>query len=198
MMICGFFMTINHTPAKQPLIILIGPMGAGKTTVGKLLAQQLHFDFFDSDKEIETSAGANIGWIFDKEGEAGFRERETKTIATLTEKNNTILATGGGVVVTPQNHTYLKRGIVIYLRASVDTQYQRTYRDKSRPLLQTENPKQRLTELFAIRDPIYQQLADITIPTGYMSPKKMVQTILQELNALNVVSLPTKVSTKIL
>lgn len=191
MMICGFFMDSKNTVGQQPLIILIGPMGAGKTTIGKLLAQQLNFDFFDSDKEIEMNAGANIGWIFEKEGEAGFRERETKTLQVLTNHQKAVLATGGGVVVTPQNHEYLQRGTIIYLKASVDTQYQRTHRDKSRPLLQTKNPKQRLTELFQIRDPIYQQLADITITTGYMSPKKMVQVILQELNNRQIIQLPT-------
>lgn len=193
-MICGFFMDSENIASQQPLIILIGPMGAGKTTIGKLLAQQLNFNFFDSDKEIEMNAGANIGWIFEKEGEAGFRERETKTLENLTNHHNTVLATGGGVVVTPQNHEYLQRGTVIYLKASVETQYQRTHRDKSRPLLQTENPKQRLTELFQVRDPIYQQLADITIITGYMSPKKMVQMILQELENRHIISLPKKVS----
>lgn len=164
-----------------PLLVLIGPMGAGKTTIGKLLAQQLGYDFFDSDKEIEASAGASIGWIFDKEGEAGFRERETRMLARLTQQGGCVIATGGGAVVTPDNHALLRRGWVIYLNASVDTQYARTCRDRNRPLLQTENPRQRLAEIFAMRAPIYQQLADVEVITGHSSPRRLVQEILDQL-----------------
>lgn len=166
---------------QPPLIILIGPMGSGKTTLGKLLANQLGYNFCDSDHEIERRTGASISWIFDKEGEAGFRERETRVIDQLTQRQQLILATGGGAVVTPRNHALLKRGLVIYLRASVDVQFERTSRDRNRPLLQTQNPKERLAEIFALRDPIYQQLADITVTTGYLSPKKMVQEIISSL-----------------
>ena len=174
---------------QQPLIVLIGPMGAGKTTIGKLLAQQLGYQFYDSDSEIEACAGASISWIFDKEGEAGFRQRETKTIDRLSQCHYTVLATGGGAVMTPANHPYLKRGFVIYLRAEVDVQYERTCRDRNRPLLQTENPKQRLTELFTLRDPVYRELADITITTGQTSPKKMIQVILEKLTDHGVIAL---------
>lgn len=177
-MICGFFMNKSEP---RSLLILIGPMGAGKTTIGKLLAQYFEYDFFDSDQDIERRTGASVSWIFDKEGEAGFRQRETRAIEQLTRKQHAVLATGGGVVMTPQNHEYLKRGIVIYLRATVDVQYERTCRDRNRPLLQTQNPKERLTQLFEIRDPLYQQLADITVTTGYLSPKKMVQEIITKL-----------------
>lgn len=166
---------------RPPLLVLIGPMGAGKTTIGKLLAQQLGYDFFDSDKEIEASAGASIGWIFDKEGEAGFRERETRMLARLTEQDERVIATGGGAITTLANHALLKRGLVIYLNASVDTQYARTCRDRNRPLLHTENPKQRLAELFAVRAPIYQQLADLEIITGHSSPRRLVQEIIDQL-----------------
>lgn len=176
-MICGFFMD----ESEQHLLVLIGPMGAGKTTIGKLLAQHFGYDFCDSDHEIEQRTGASVGWIFDKEGESGFRERECRAIEELTQRTNTVVATGGGAVMTPQNHLYLSRGIVIYLRATVDVQFERTCRDKSRPLLRTENPKARLAELFEIRDPIYQQLADITVTTGYISPKRMVQEIIDQL-----------------
>ena len=177
-MICGFFMDGNQG---QRLLILIGPMGAGKTTIGKLLAQQLGYTFFDSDHEIERNTGAKIPWIFEKEGEAGFRQRESRALDVLTAQNNVVLATGGGAVTIPQNHAYLRRGHIIYLRAPVDVQYERTCRDRNRPLLQTDNPKQRLANLFAVRDPIYQELADITVPTGHSSPKKMVQEILTQL-----------------
>ncbi|MFW2177602.1 MULTISPECIES: shikimate kinase [unclassified Moraxella] len=168
---------------QYPLITLIGPMGAGKTTIGKLLAQYLGYQFYDSDHEVEASTGASIGWIFDKEGEQGFRLRESRAIDYLTQKNHVVLATGGGAVVTPINQQYLKRGIVVYLRAEVAVQYERTCRDKNRPLLKTENPKQRLAELFAVRDPIYQQLADIVVTTGHSSPKKMVESILHQLDS---------------
>lgn len=169
------------------LIVLIGPMGSGKTTIGKLLAQQLGYQFFDSDAVIEETTGARISWIFDKEGEVGFRERETNAISELTQANDMVLATGGGAVVTPINRDYLARGIVIYLQASVDVQYERTCRDRNRPLLQTENPKQRLQELFDIRHPIYLATADIVVTTGHRSPKKMVEDILYALKDIGAV-----------
>lgn len=166
---------------QPPLLILIGPMGAGKTTIGKLLATQLGYQFYDSDYEIERVTGATVNWIFEKEGEAGFRQRESKTIDDLTKLSQTVVATGGGAVMTPINQSYIKRGVVIYLRAEVDIQYERTKHDRNRPLLQHSNPKQRLSELFAVRDPIYQSLADIIIPTGFLTPKKMVREILYQL-----------------
>lgn len=129
----------------NPLIILIEFMGAGKTTIGKLLARQLGFDFYDTDQEVERLSGASVSWIF--EGEIGFRARESRVLDRLTRMNQVVLATGGGAVATLENHAYLKRGIIIYLRAEVDIQYERTCRDKNRPLLQTENPKQKLQAL---------------------------------------------------
>ena len=168
------------------LLVLIGPMGAGKTTIGKLLAQQLSYQFFDSDAVIEQMTGARISWIFEKEGEAGFRERETKAIAELTQHTYSILATGGGAVLSPLNRAYLSRGIVIYLQASVEVQYERTYRDRQRPLLQTTNPKQRLQELFDSRHELYLATADIVVTTGYRSPKKMVEDILVALQDIGV------------
>lgn len=177
-MICGFFML---NPWHPPLLILIGPMGAGKTTIGKLLANQLGYQFFDSDHEIERMTGATVNWIFEKEGETGFRSRESRTIDALTQIPHSVLATGGGAVVTPINRTFIKRGVVIYLRAEVDVQFERTRNDRNRPLLRHDNPKQRLSELFVVRDPIYLSLADIVITTGYLSPKKMLKEILQKL-----------------
>lgn len=172
------------------LIVLIGPMGAGKTTIGKLLAQQLKYKFFDSDAVIEQNSGARISWIFEKEGEVGFRERETRAIAELTQTQHTVLATGGGAVVAPINRDYLARGIVIYLQASVEVQYERTCRDRNRPLLQTENPKQRLQELFDLRHPIYLATADIVVTTGHRSPKKMVEDILHALRDFGLETTP--------
>lgn len=179
-MICGFFMDKMDKQNKS-LLVLIGPMGAGKTTIGRLLAQQLDYTFYDSDIEVERSTGATISWIFEKEGEAGFRVREHKAITEIVQRSQVVLATGGGAVVTPENHAYLRQGIVIYLRATVAVQYERIQRDRHRPLLQTADPKQRLTELFEMRDPIYQSLADITVTTGSASPKKMVHEILGQL-----------------
>ncbi len=166
---------------EQTLIVLIGPMGAGKTTIGRLLAQRLNYDFYDSDAVIEDSTGASVSWIFDKEGEIGFRQRETKVIDELTQKKQAVIATGGGAILAKENQQYLQRGFIIYLQASVDVQYERTYRDRHRPLLQTANPKEKLKALFDIRHPIYTQLADLIIVTGYLSPKKMLQEILKQL-----------------
>lgn len=163
-------------------IFIVGPMGAGKTTIGRLLARQMGREFIDSDLFIEEQSGADIAWIFAKEGESGFRERESRAIDQLTQRQGIILATGGGVVMRECNRDWLKsRGIVIYLRASVETQMRRTAKDKSRPLLQQPNPKQVLSDLFKVRDPLYQQVADITIATGHTYPRQMLQQIITEL-----------------
>ena len=159
-------------------IYLVGPMGAGKSTLGRLLAAELKLDFYDSDKVIEERSGANIPWIFDMEGEAGFREREEQAIDELTQMPNIVLATGGGVVMREANRQHLStRGTVVYLRTSVEQQLARTAKDKNRPLLQTANPEQVLRELFAKRDPLYLEVADIVIDTDQHSPKWMVQEL---------------------
>ena len=163
-------------------IFIVGPMGAGKTTIGRLLARQMGREFIDSDLFIEEQSGADIAWIFAKEGESGFRERESRAIDVLTQRQGIVLATGGGVVMRECNREWLKeRGIVIYLRASVETQMRRTAKDKSRPLLQQPNPKQVLSDLFAVRDPLYQQVADIIIATGHTYPRQMLHQIVAEL-----------------
>ena len=168
-----------------PSIFLVGPMGAGKTTVGRLLAKQLSREFVDSDWYIETQTGADIPWIFAKEGEAGFRARETRAIDELTQQPNIVLATGGGAVMAEENRHYLhERGIVVYLNAPVDIQLIRTAKDKSRPLLQQPNPKKVLQDLYRIRDPLYQQAAHIVLPTGHTYPRHMVQQLLIQLQAL--------------
>lgn len=170
-------------PAKNlPAIYLVGPMGAGKTTIGKLLAKHLGREFVDCDWYIAKQTGADIPWIFEKEGEAGFRERETKAISELTVLPNIIMATGGGAVGNPQNRQMLKQGLVIYLDASVETQLLRTKKDKNRPLLQSGNPRKVLEELYQIRDPLYREVADIIIPTGRAYPKQMIGDILDILN----------------
>ncbi len=148
-------------------IFLVGLMGAGKTTVGKLLARHLGKTFYDSDHEIETRTGVNIPLIFELEGEAGFRRREAAVIAELTRQRGIVLATGGGAVLAPENRENLSRnGLVIYLRASVKDLWQRTRHDRNRPLLQTDDPRARLQQLFEQRDPLYREIADAVIDTG--------------------------------
>ena len=165
-----------------PSVFLVGPMGAGKTTIGKLLAKQLGRTFVDSDWYIESQTGADIAWIFAKEGEVGFRERETRAIDELTQNPHIVLATGGGAVMSAENRAFLhQRGIVVYLNAPVEVQMARTAKDKSRPLLQQPNPKQILQNLYQVRDPLYRQVAHIILPTGHTYPRHMVNQLLQQL-----------------
>ena len=171
-------------PSKEfeslPNIYLVGPMGAGKTTVGRHLAELLNREFLDSDHEIERKTGATIPWIFEKEGEQGFRHRESLVIDDLTSKNNLVIATGGGAVTQVVNREYLKaRGIVIYLYTPVEIQLQRTYRDKNRPLLQVENPEKKLRDLLQARDPLYRDVAHHIIETNQGAARDLAQRILQ-------------------
>lgn len=167
-----------------PSVFLVGPMGAGKTTIGRLLAKQLGRDFVDSDWYIEAQTGADIPWIFAKEGESGFRARETKAIDKLTKRKNIVLATGGGVVMSADNRKFLhQRGIVVYLNAPVEVQIARTAKDKSRPLLQQPNPQKVLQDLYTIRDPLYRQVAHIVMPTGHTYPRHMVNQLLRQLES---------------
>ena len=160
-------------------------MGAGKTTLGRQLARALKVDFIDSDHEIEHRTGANIPWIFDIEGEEGFRRRETDVIDSLTQREGIVLATGGGAVLKEQNREFLsQRGVVVYLFATLDKLYQRTAKDKNRPLLQTEDPKAKLQSLMEVRDPLYREVADIIVDTGAHSLRHTVSMILTELKKL--------------
>jgi len=160
-------------------------MGAGKSTIGRLLAKELHLPFKDSDKEIEVRTGADIPWIFDVEGEAGFREREQAVIADLCEEDGLVLATGGGAILRPANREALRAGgRVIYLHTSVEQQLERTARDRNRPLLRTANPGQVLSELMAIRDPLYREIADVIIETDQRPPRLVVQEVLSRLEQL--------------
>ena len=167
-------------------LFLVGLMGAGKTTVGRTLARRLGKRFVDSDHEIEAHTGASIPWIFEIEGEPSFRRREAEMIRELTAQTGIVLATGGGAILNPDNRAFLKkRGTVIYLRASVDSILERTSHDKNRPLLQTENPRQRLEELMAQREPLYFEIADLVIDTGRPNVQTLVQHILHQLSVLN-------------
>lgn len=167
----------------QNNIFLVGPMGAGKTSVGRYLAQQLNKDFYDSDQEIENRTGVSLTWIFDLEGMEGFRQRELKTITELSSLNNIVLSTGGGCVETPEVREILKkRGIVIYMEVSLETQLNRLKRDKKRPLLQGENPQDVLIKLWEEREPIYEQIADFTVITDNRSVKDVCDDILKWLS----------------
>jgi len=163
-------------------LFLTGPMGAGKSTIGRQLAKQLGLPFLDSDHEIESRTGVDIPLIFDLEGEAGFRKRETTVIDELTRLPNIVLATGGGAVLDPNNREHLKtRGRVIYLHTSVSHQLKRTRKDRNRPLLQTGNPRKKLEELMTIRDPLYREIASIIIDTDGMRVRDVVKIIMQRL-----------------
>jgi len=151
-------------------IFLVGLMGAGKTSVGKVLARRLGKAFYDCDHEIERATGVKVPVIFDIEGEAGFRAREARVLAELVMRTDIVLATGGGAVVSAANRKLLgEHGIVVYLRAAPTDLWQRTRHDRNRPLLQTADPLARLTELYEERDPLYRAAADIVIDTGSQS-----------------------------
>jgi len=163
-------------------LFLTGPMGAGKSTIGRQLSQQLRMVFYDSDREIEDRTGVDIPLIFELEGEQGFRKRERLVIDELTCLPNIILATGGGVVLDPDNRRRLaERGLVIYLHASVNQQLVRTKRDRTRPLLRTENPRQRLEDLMRVRDPLYREIADLVIDTDGKRVMGVVNQIIRKL-----------------
>jgi shikimate kinase len=154
-------------------------MGAGKTTVGRQLAKRLGKSFCDSDREIEARTGVRVAVIFDIEGETGFRKRETEAIEQLTALDDVVLATGGGAVLDPRNREYLKtRGFVIYLHAQPLVLCQRTRSDKSRPLLQGGDPRDRLEKLYAERDPLYREVADLVIDTGRQSVSSLLALVL--------------------
>lgn len=181
-----------------PSVFIVGPMGAGKTTIGRLLAKQLGREFVDSDWYVESQTGADIAWIFAKEGEAGFRARETRAIDELTGQSQIVLATGGGAVMSADNRAFLQqRGIVIYLNAPVEVQLIRTSKDKSRPLLQQANPRKILQELYKKRDPLYRQVAHIVMPTGHTYPRHMVTQLLQQLERYIDINTDARVSTRI-
>ncbi len=166
-------------------IFLVGPMGAGKSTIGRQLARALRMNFVDSDKEIEDRTGVDIPLIFELEGEAGFRKREQAVINELSKGSGVVLATGGGAILAAKNRRHLgARGQVIYLQTSVDQQLKRTRRDRNRPLLQTEDPRARLEALMAVREPLYQEIADMVVVTNGRGVQQVVKEILARLEDL--------------
>lgn len=164
-------------------IFLVGAMGAGKTTIGRYLAQELGRPFYDSDLVIEQRTGVSLNWIFDLEGEAGFREREIKIIDELTQCSNIVLATGGGSVLKETNRQNLSaRGVVIHLKTTIDQQMVRTEKDKKRPLLQNlDNKRTKLEDMAQIREQLYEQIADLTFRTDESSIKNVAEEILETL-----------------
>jgi shikimate kinase len=169
---------------KKKNLFLIGPMGAGKSTIGRHLSNYLKMKFYDSDQEIEKRTGADINWVFDIEGESGFRKRESKIIAELTNKKGIVLATGGGSVISKKNREYLSsRGIVIYLNITLEKQIIRTRKDKSRPLLQMKDSlKSTLEKLGQERNHLYRKISDIIINADNYSTQTIVQNIIKSLD----------------
>lgn len=164
-------------------IFLIGPMGAGKSAVGRYLARALHLSFVDSDDEIESRTGVDIPFIFEKEGEQGFRKREAAVIDDLSKIDGAVLATGGGAVVDPENRSRLGgRGYVVYLYTSVDEQVSRTQRGRKRPMLENDNPRGTLEELLAKRDPLYREIADLVVETDGRKVKSVANEIIEQIS----------------
>ena len=165
--------------AEKRNIFLVGPMGAGKSTIGRHLADELHLEFFDSDQEIEKRTGADISWIFDLEGEDGFRKREETVINDLTDKQGIVLATGGGSIITKAVRNRLSaRGIVVYLQTTIEKQVARTQRDKRRPLLQKDDPEIVLRQLAEQRNPLYEEVADYVVDTDDQSARSVANQII--------------------
>ena len=166
-------------------IFIIGPMGAGKSTIGKQLASILKLDFVDTDLEIQRRTGVDIPTIFEFEGEEGFRRREQTVIDELTQHDHQVLATGGGAVTVADNRRNLaSRGFVIYLHCSVDQQYDRTARDRNRPLLETDDPRARLEQLMEAREPLYRETADLVVSTEKRSANAVAREIVEALETL--------------
>ena len=163
-------------------LFLVGPMGAGKSAVGRQLARMLHLEFVDSDEEIESRTGVDIPFIFEKEGEAGFRKREAGVIDDLSQKEGIVLATGGGAILDPQNRNHLgARGFVVYLHTTVDQQLSRTRKGRDRPLLAKDDPRAVLEGLMATREPLYREIAALTVDTDGRKVRAVANEIVERL-----------------
>lgn len=164
-------------------IFLVGPMGAGKTTIGKLLASELGYDFIDSDREIEKRAGADVSWIFDVEGEQGFRKRENMVLAELAQGSRAVIATGGGAILCQDTRKLLKsHGFTAYINAPLNVLLDRTSQDKSRPLLQVDNPRASFKKIIDERQGLYHEVANIELSSHDLSSKQVVAKIIDCLN----------------
>ena len=169
---------MNDSPRS---VFLVGMMGAGKTTVGRMLARGLGFEFVDADRELEARSGALVATIFSVEGEEGFRRREAALLDELTRRPGIVLATGGGAVLNAETRRRLKeRGLVVYLRATGEEIYRRTRNDRSRPLLQTVDPRARIDELLEQRQPLYEETAHLTFQSASANPRRLVRRLLEE------------------
>ena len=167
-------------------IFLVGLMGAGKSTVGRILARRLGKRFVDTDHEIEKRNGVTIPVIFEIEGEDGFRRREQEVLADLAQEKDLVLSTGGGIVLKPENREVLRtHGFVVYLNARPELLAERTKHDRTRPLLNVEDPLTRLRELYAVRDPLYREVAHAIVETGRGAPQQVVQAILGEISRID-------------
>ena len=163
-------------------IFLVGPMGAGKTTIGRNLAQIVGKRFVDADREVETRSGASISLIFELEGEAGFRRRERAVIEELSGRQDLVLATGGGAVLDPGSRALLReRGTVVYLHCPIEVLHRRTLRDRNRPLLQTDDPMARLVQIVVERDPLYREVADLIVETDHRTVRSVVNELARRL-----------------
>ena len=159
-------------------IFIVGPMGSGKSTVGKIISSQLFLNFFDTDEEIETRTGASIDWIFDLEGEDGFRKRETKVLEEMVKKNSIVLSTGGGIILSETNRELLSsRGTVFYLATPIEVQLERTSKDKDRPLLKDGDPGEILKNLHIARESLYEEVSDYTVNTENKSSQQVSSEI---------------------
>ena len=167
-------------------VFLVGPPGAGKSTVGRHLAAQLQATFFDLDEVIQERAGADIPWIFDVEGESGFRDRESAVVKDFASRDNVVIATGGGVVLRPENRTVMSNAsTVVYLEASLSTLVSRTEGKTKRPLLVGTDVRKVLQEIMAVREPLYREVADVTVASAGGSAKKLAGVIAEKLRALD-------------
>jgi shikimate kinase len=174
----------ENKPGDSGNIFLVGMMGAGKTTIAKLVGGLLEKAVYDCDREIQKRTGVSIPVIFEIEGESGFRKRETEMLAELVKSRNIVLATGGGAVLSRENREMLRcNGTVVYLRATIDDLWRRTRQDKNRPLLQTPDPRMKLAELYAQRDPLYRETAHIIVESGKRSARNLAQLLAQQLSA---------------
>lgn len=168
---------------KHASIYLVGMMGSGKSTIGKVLARAMDMPFIDLDHQIEAKCGVKIPVIFEIEGEEGFRKREAQVLEEVTEQEGIVMATGGGAILQPDNRALLRqRGIVVYLKASVDELYRRTCRDRNRPLLATQDPKGRLRELLTQREALYDEVADIVMETSSSTVTAVAQKLIERIN----------------